>query len=91
MTKFMGISCKKLASMGCLLAVLLITLILGSITFLINDNPSRLPDVGLGAGLEGNCNKNEGMSEKDKTTMDKNNKDLIKNMKNAPAHSMKPN
>jgi len=49
----MGISGTKMASVGFLLAVLFITLTLGSITFLINDNAATLPNI----GLEGNCNR----------------------------------
>jgi len=50
MKTLMGISGKKMASVGFLLAVLFITLTLGSITFLINDNAATLPNI----GLEGN-------------------------------------
>ena len=60
MNSFMGISGKKMASICFLLAVLLIALVLGSLTFLINNNDASLPDVGLGAGLEGNKNMKEG-------------------------------
>jgi hypothetical protein len=69
MKGFMGISGKKMASVGFLLAVLFITLILGSLTFLINDNAATLPNVGLVAGLEGNCNK-EAMSKSVKDKKD---------------------
>lgn len=48
MKGFMGISGKKMVSVWFLLAVLFIALTLGSITFLIQDNLSMLPDVGLG-------------------------------------------
>ena len=87
MLKFMGISGKQMTSICFLLAVLIITLALGSLTFLINDNAASLPDVGLGAGLEGNCDHSEGMTEKEKNTMKKNGMDFIKNTKNAPVHS----
>ena len=53
MKTFMGISGTKMASVGFLLAVLFITLSLGSITFLINDNAATLPNI----GLEGNCSR----------------------------------
>jgi hypothetical protein len=86
MTKFMGISGKQMTSIGFLLAVLLITLSLGSLTFLINDNAATLPNFVLDAGLEGNCNRNEGMSELKK--MDVNMKNFVKNTKNAPVHSI---
>jgi len=83
----MGFSGKQKASICFLLAVLLIALTLGSLTFLINDNAASLPDVGLGAVLEGNCDHSEGMTVKEQNTMKKNKKDLIKNTKNAPPHS----
>lgn len=51
----MGISGKKMTSIVFLLAVLLIALALGSVTFLINDNDASLPNV----GLEGNENMDE--------------------------------
>lgn len=51
----MGISGKKMTSIIFLLAVLLIALALGSVTFLINDNDASLPNV----GLEGNENMEE--------------------------------
>ena len=66
MNKFIGISGKQMTSICFLLAVLLITLILSGLTFLINDNAATLPDV----GLEGACNKKEGMSGKGKKKMD---------------------
>ena len=56
-----GFSGKKIASIIFLLAVLLISLILGSVSFLINDNPSSLPNI----GIEGNENMDEEVSEKD--------------------------
>ena len=55
MKGFMGISGKKMTSIIFLLAVLLIALALGSVTFLINDNDASLPNV----GLEGNENMEE--------------------------------
>jgi len=55
MKGFMGISGKKMTSIVFLLAVLLIALALGSVTFLINDNDASLPNV----GLEGNENMDE--------------------------------
>lgn len=55
MKGFMGISGKKMTSIVFLLAVLLIALALGSVTFLINDNDASLPNV----GLEGNENMEE--------------------------------
>ena len=57
----MGISGKKMASIVFLLAVLLIALALGSVTFLINDNDASLPNV----GLEGNENMDEEPIEED--------------------------
>ena len=86
MNSFMGISGKKLTSICFLLAVLFITLALGSLTFLINDNDASLPDVGLGAGLEGNKNMKEGnkkMKEGNKNTKEgnKNTKEGNKNTK----------
>ena len=60
MKTFMGISGTKMASVGFLLAVLFITLTLGSITFLINDNAATLPNI----GLEGNCNRIEGLNRR---------------------------
>lgn len=56
MNSFMGISGKKMMSICFLLAVIFIALVLGSLTFLINDNDAHLPDV----GLEGNENMEEG-------------------------------
>jgi hypothetical protein len=76
MTGYMGISTKKMSSMGFLLAVLIISLTLGSLTILINDNDATLPNIGM-----------EGMSKSEKNTMDKNMTDLIRNSKNAPMHS----
>lgn len=57
----MGISGKKMASIVFLLAVLLIALTLGSVTFLINDNDASLPNV----GLEGNENMDEEATEEE--------------------------
>lgn len=90
MSSFMVISVKKKSSICFLLAVLFITLALGSLTFLINDNAASLPDVGLGAGLEGNCNLNEGLSNEEMEKMNLNIKDMKKNTKNIPEHSKKP-
>ena len=60
MKGLMGISEKKMASIVFLLAVLFIALALGSITFLVNNNDSSLPNV----GLEGNKNmKDDEVSE----------------------------
>ena len=67
MNSFMGISGKKMTSICFLLVVIFIALALGSLTFLINDNDARLPDV----GLEGNKNMKEGnkqMKEGNKQT-----------------------
>jgi len=86
MKTLMGISGKKMASVGFLLAVLFITLTLGSITFLINDNAATLPNI----GLEGNCNREsmkkrqEGMTSENSQTMISNMEDMKKNIKNAP-------
>jgi hypothetical protein len=85
MTKFMGISSKQITSIGFLLATLIITLMLGSLTFLINDNAASLPEVGMNVGLEGN--RNIGMTEIEK--MDRNVKSFVKHTQNAPAHSIK--
>ena len=68
MKGLMGISEKKMASIVFLLVVLFIALTLGSITFLVNNNDSTLPNV----GLEGNKNMKEG---------NKNTKEGNKNMK----------
>ena len=60
MKGLMGISGKKMTSIVFLLAVLFIALTLGSITFLVNNNDSSLPNV----GLEGNKNmKDDEVSE----------------------------
>ena len=60
MKGLMGISGKKMTSIVFLLAVLFIALALGSITFLVNNNDSSLPNV----GLEGNKNmKDDEVSE----------------------------
>jgi len=97
----MGISGTKMASVGFLLAVLFITLTLGSITFLINDNAATLPNI----GLEGNCNREgyrrhkgnkgkkgkkrqkEGMTSEEKEKMKKNMDNMKKNTQNIPEHS----
>ena len=84
---FTLMSGKKMASVGFLLAVLLITLTLGSITFLINDNDTTLPDIGLNAGLEGNCNRKEGLTNDENRKMELNVKKMRENTKNAPDHS----
>jgi len=96
----MGISGTKMASVGFLLAVLFITLTLGSITFLINDNAATLPNI----GLEGNCNRieglnrrplkpqrtplsKEGMTSEEKEKMKINMDNMKKNTQNIPEHS----
>jgi len=90
MSSFMGISGKKMSSICFLLAVLFIALALGSLSFLINDNAATLPDVGLGAGLEGNCNRKEGLSNEETEKMNLNINDMKKNTKTIPEHSKKP-
>jgi len=92
MKTFMGISGTKMASVGFLLAVLFITLTLGSITFLINDNAATLPNV----GLEGNCNREglkkgqkEGMTNEEKAKMKINMDNMKKNTEKIPEHSKK--
>lgn len=81
----MLMSGKKMVSVGFLLAVLLITLILGSITFLINDNDAILPDI----GLEGNCNRKEGLTSDEHGIMELNVKKMREHTQNAPNHSIK--
>ena len=90
MKTFMGISGKKMTSICFLLVVLFITLALGSLTFLINDNAATMPDVGFGVGLEGNCNRNEGLSNEENTKMELNMDNMKENTKNTPEHSKKP-
>jgi hypothetical protein len=75
----MGIAYKQMVSMVFLLATLIITLMLGCLTFLINDNDTSLPDVGVSVGLEGNRIMG----------MDANMKNFVKHTKYAPAHSKK--
>ena len=72
MKGLMGISEKKMASIVFLLAVLFIALALGSITFLVNNNDSSLPNV----GLEGNKNmKDDEVSEEYNEEEDKEKKE----------------
>lgn len=104
MKTYMGIPGKKMVSIGFLLAVLFITLSLGSITFLINDNAATLPNI----GLEGNCRreglkrrqngkreqrvkrvKKEGLTNEEKAKMKINMDNMKKNTENAPEHSKK--
>ena len=72
MKGLMGISGKKMTSIVFLLAVLFIALTLGSITFLVNNNDSTLPNV----GLEGNKNmKDDEVSEEHNEEEDKEKKE----------------
>ena len=72
MKGLMGISGKKMTSIVFLLAVLFIALTLGSITFLVNNNDSTLPNV----GLEGNKNmKDDEVSEEYNEEEDKDKKE----------------
>jgi hypothetical protein len=59
MKSFLGISASKISSMVFLLLAIMISLTLGSITFLVSDNEASVPDVGMSAGLEGIVGSNE--------------------------------
>ena len=58
----MGFSGKKTTSIVFLLAILFIALALSSVTFLINDNASSMPNV----GFEGNANMEDAEEMKNK-------------------------
>lgn len=90
MNKFMGISGKKMTSICFLLVVLFITLILGSLTFLINDNAATMPNIGFETGLEGNINHIEGLSDEENEKMKLNMDKMKENTKNIPEHSKNP-
>jgi hypothetical protein len=85
MHKLLGISAKKMSSICFLVAVLFITLSLGSLTFLINDNVATLPHV----GLDGNYFQTEGLSNKEEETMKMNIDSMKENTNNVPNHSSK--
>ena len=61
MKGILGFSGKTTTSIVFLLAVIFIALTLGSVRFLVNDNSSSLPNV----GLEGNENMEEEEEEED--------------------------
>ena len=53
MKGFLGISATKMSSIVFLFVTLMISLTLGSLTFLVNDNAASVPNVGAGIGFEG--------------------------------------
>lgn len=83
---FIGISGKQMTSVFFLLAVLVISLSLGSLTFLINNNVASLPEM----GLDSDNRLSEGMSKNEQKKMNGNMIDFIKNTKNIPIHSKNP-